>query len=286
MVARGSGRRTRVCRRVLAAASLTVSTAVLAACGGGGGNANGASSSTSSQAGEVVARVGATPITRAQVNHWMSTVAGGDYYEVSFGHTVPEGLVSDPPRYGACVARLEATSAAAPSKANQPSSVELLTKCRELHQVLRLQAIALLVEIEWILGLAAEEGISASDEEVLAAYNKSTGERFANRTAVSRNQVARRISVSDELLLFRKNVLASKLLAKLKSHGEVVNLSRLEARWTPKIDCRPGYVVEHCRQFRGAPHPSPSRPSAAVLMEQVDGLATGRCRATSTCGKQ
>jgi hypothetical protein len=281
-----SGGPTRVWLRALVAIALMVTTAVLTACGAGGGNASGASSSTTSQAGEVVARVGATPITRAEVNHWMSTLAGGDYYEVSFGDTVPEGLVSDPPRYSVCVAHLEGAAAKAPLKGNQPSSVELLTKCRELHQALRLQAIALLVDVEWILGLAAEEGISASAKEVLAAYNRSTAERFANRSALSRNQVARRISVSDELLLFRKNVLASKLIAKLKSQGGVASISRLEARWAPKIDCRPGYVVEHCKQFHSTPPPSPSQPSAAVLLEQVNGLATGHCRDTPNCGKQ
>jgi hypothetical protein len=286
MMAGESGVPTRVWLSALVAIALMVTTPVLTACGAGGGNASGASSSTSSQAGEVVARVGATPITTAAVNHWMATLAGGDYYEVSVGHTVPEGLVSDPPRYSVCVAHLEATAAKAPLKGNQPSSVELLTKCRELHQALRLQAIALLVEIEWILGLAAEEGISASDKEVLAAYNRSTAERFSNRAALSRNQAARKISVSDELLLFRKNVLASKLIAKLKSYGGVASIGRLEARWAPKIDCRPGYVVEHCKQFHGTPPPSPGQPSAAVLLEQVDGLATGHCRDTLNCGKQ
>jgi hypothetical protein len=286
MIVGESGGRTRVWLGTLVAIALMATTAVLTACGGSGGNASGASSSTSSQAGEVVARVGATPITRAEVNHWMSVLAGGDYYEVSIGHTVPEGLVSDPPRYSVCVAHLEATAAKAPLKGNQPSSVELLTKCRQLHQALRLQATALLVEIEWILGLAAEEGISASDKEVLAAYSRSNAERFSNRSALSRNQAARKITVSDELLLFRKNVLASKLIAKLKSHGGVANFSRLEARWAPKIDCRPGYVVEHCKQFHGAPPASQNQPSAAVLLEQVDGLATGHCRDTSTCGKQ
>ena len=65
----------------------------LTACGGGSGSS-----------GDVVARVGETAITRAAVSHWMGTLAGGDYYVMSSQHTVPAGLVSDPPDYAGCVA--------------------------------------------------------------------------------------------------------------------------------------------------------------------------------------
>lgn len=285
MTASVPGRSARTCRRTLVATSLMVSMVVLAACGGGGGNVSGASSG-GSQGDSVVARVGTTAITRTEVNHWMSTLAGGDYYEVTHGHTVPKGLVSDPPRYSECVAELEATADAAPVRTSQPSSVELLEKCRQLHRALRLQAVTLLVDIELIFVLAAEEGASATDKEVLAAYDKSTAERFPSRSALARSQAARRISVSDEVLLFRKDLLASKLLAKLKSRGGLKALSRLEARWTSKIDCQPGYVVGRCKQFRGEPPPSPSSPPAAVLMEQVGALATGRCADSAACAKQ
>jgi hypothetical protein len=270
--------------RVLLAASLTALAAVATACGGGGKNAGGASSAGQSGSREVVAQVGSTPITRGQVNHWMSTLAGGDYFELSAGHTVPEGLVSDPPRYSACVAHLEAAAAAAPFKATQPSSVQLLTKCRQLNQALRLQAAGLLVEIQWLIDLAAEEGISISNAEILAAYNKSASERFSSRAALSRDQAARRISVSDELLLIKKNLAADKLVTKLKSRGGVSAIAALEARWKSKIDCRAGYVVERCKQYQGAPPPSPDRPPASVLIEQVAALATGRCTNKPACG--
>jgi hypothetical protein len=288
MMVRGFG------RLVLAAAALALLAAVMTACGGSGGNTDGPSgssnvSSTSAGpgSGEVVARVGSTPITRATVNHWMATLAGGDYYELSAGHTVPEQLVSDPPRYGVCVSHLEAAAASAPFKAVQPSGVQLLAKCRELYQALRSQAVTLLVEIEWIFGLAAEEGVTVTDAEVLAAYKNSTAERFPSPALLSRNQAAKRISISDELLLIRRDLLSERIVAKLKSKsGRLSGLSQLEARWRPRIDCRPGYVAEHCKQFNGAPPPSPGRPPASILMEQVATLATGHCTNIPACGKQ
>src|SRR5690242_17751751 len=96
LVMTGSVRMAGSFRRVLAwvvAAIVSSFVAVgLTACGGGGGGASGAS-------GDVVARVGGAAITRAAVSHWMATLAGGDYYELSGRRPVPTGLVSDPPDY-------------------------------------------------------------------------------------------------------------------------------------------------------------------------------------------
>lgn len=283
----------------------TLLVVVIAGCGGGGsssssstagGPSNASVLASSSQtttaslgpsSGEVVARVGSVPITKAQVNHWMATVAGGDYYQLSGGHTVPEGLVSDPPRYGVCVERLEAAAAAAPRKLYTLTGVQLLTKCRQMYQALRTQATALLVSIEFVFGLGEEEGITVSDAEVLAADKRSNAERFHTQAQLNSDRAAKRVSVSDNLLLVKQNLFSQKLLAKLKAHGrELANLLALaEATWKEKTTCRPGYVVEHCKEFKGAPPPSPASPPASVLMEQVAALATGRCTNLPACGK-
>jgi len=231
--------------------------------------------------------VGSAKITKGQVNHWMATLAGGDYYELSDKHTVPEGLVSDPPQYGVCVAHLEAAAAASPVKLSEPTGVQLLTKCRQMYQALRAQATALLVVTAFVFGLGNDEGITVSDAEVLAAYNKGNAERYSSPAQLASYQAARRSSVSDELLLTKKNLISNKILAKLKAQGlGAADIGRAEASWRQKTDCRPGYVVEHCKQYHGAPPPSPDHPPASVLMEQVAALATGRCINKPACGKQ
>jgi hypothetical protein len=292
-------------RRLAPTAALaTLLVVIVTGCGGGGGSGSSSSTEASNagapassaqtttaslgpSSGEVVARVGSVPITKAQVNHWMATVAGGDYYELSGGHAVPEGLASDPPRFGLCVERLEATAAAAPRKRYAPTGVQFLTKCRQLYQGLRAQAAALLVAIEFVFGLAEEEGITVSDAEVLAADKRSNAERFHSQAQLNRDRAAKRASVADDLLLVKQNLVSQKLLAKLKVHGhELAKLLALaEATWKQKTTCRPGYVVEHCKEFKGAPPPSPSSPAPSVLMEQVAALATGHCTNLPACGK-
>ncbi len=272
----------------VAVAALLVAT--MGACGGGSSGTSSASAtdSSGSGSGEVLARVGSTPITKAQLTHWMGTLAGGDYYELSAKHTVPANLVSDPPNYGACVASLEAAAAAAPVKLAQPTGVQLLTKCRQLYQAIRAQAMALLVEIQWVLGLGSDEGITVSDAEALAFYNKSMAERFPKRAELSRYQADRRTSASDELLLIKKNLVSEKLLAKVKSQGSAgtAGFIRAQASETAKTDCHPGYVVEYCMQFHGEASGSVASPPASVLVEQVAALATGRCINRPACAKQ
>jgi hypothetical protein len=275
---------------IAAIAAIVLATAA-SACGSGGSASGAGASSSSSQAssgsGEVVVRVGSTPITRAEVSHWMQTVAGGSYYELSGRQTLPAGLVSDPPNYGQCVARLEAAAAAAPNKTYQASGVQLLSKCRELNLQLRLSAVGLLVSIQFTLGLARSGGVSVSDAETLAALDKGNAERFSTPAALSANQAARRISIADELLLMKKDILANRLLSKLNGPGGAGFLPRAEAEWAAKTDCKPGYVVEHCKQYRGeAPHTAATPPSGAVLLEQIAALLTGRCTNLPACGKQ
>ncbi len=186
------------------------------------------------------------------------------------------------------MARLEAAAAASPVKVSQASGVQLLGKCRQLYRALRAQAAMLLVEVQWFLGVAGDEGFTASDAEVLKYYDQAMALRHPNRAELSRSQAARRISTSDELLLIKKNLLSQKVLAKVKSLGKagMTSLLRSEAAWTAKTDCRPGYVVERCKQFHGEAPATAASPSPAVLLEQVATLATGRCINLPACAKQ
>jgi hypothetical protein len=258
------------------------------------GSATGVNSDVSSgsaslgvSSGQVVAKVGSTPITQGQVNHWMATLAGGDYYELSRHSTIPANLASDPPRYSTCVSQLEAAAAAAPHKLYEVSGVQLLTKCRQLYQQLRTQATAFLVKALYVQGVASDFEVGASDPEVLGFYKRSTKERFPSEAVASSYLTARRATLSDELLVMKLDLLSQKTLEKVKAQGTSgsSDLAQAEARWTAKTDCSPGYVVEHCKQFHGEAAHTAANPSAAVLMEQVAAIATGRCTNLAACGK-
>jgi hypothetical protein len=142
-----------------------VAAAGLASCGGGSSS-------------DVVAKVGSTAVTKAEVNHWMSTLAGGDYYEVSRKHTMPAGLVSEPADYARCTANLSAAVGSVAPPPARPTPSLLLSKCRQLHYAVRQQAAEFLVEGQALIGLAREEGITASDREIKETFAEIKKQEF------------------------------------------------------------------------------------------------------------
>lgn len=274
-------------RTSILAAVVAIAGLWLASCGGS--STNSASGGAAGDPNEIVARVGATTITRAAVSHWMSALAGGEYYEVSRNHTIPAGLASDPPNYGGCVAGLEGAEASSPAGSPKPSSVHLLSKCQQLYQALKTQATAFLVATEWTIASDRELGITASDQEVLGLFKRVRASAYPSDSRLHEYLAARRLTLPDLLLQTRLNLLAQKALQKIgpTGPGKAVTASFNAAwtRWAQKTDCRPGYVVEHCRQYKSGPT-YPSSPPASVMMEEVTGIATGRCASRAVCAEK
>jgi len=144
----------------------------LAACGGGGPHGAGRSSSgataassghTASQAADIqanspglrepVASVAGKPITRGTLLHWME-IGGASKQEV------PE-----PASVTSCIAALRSGQALAQLKGG----------CKERYQKLMVPALNGLIHSQWLLGEAAEEGITLSPVELEHEFEKSTG---------------------------------------------------------------------------------------------------------------
>lgn len=254
---------TKTTRPISTFIAVSLAVAGLAACGGG-------------TSGDVVAQVGGSSITKGELNHWMSTLAGGDFYEISKQHTVPSGLVSEPPNYGACVARLEAVAAGVVRVQPKLTAAQLFSKCRQLYQALKLQALGFLVEAQWIIGLAGEEGLKATDGEVMQLFKEIKAEQFPKERELQRYLASNRRSLADEMFVVKLDVLRRKIQQKLSTGGGqmLARLTEVGQRWTAKTSCRSGYVVRHCKQYTGQ-QPAPSLPSPAVLLERV-AVITGR----------
>lgn len=243
----------------------------LAACGGGASS-------------QVVAQVGGSSITKADVNHWMSTLIGGDFVDISANHTVPAGLVSEPPNYAVCVARLRAAAASQSAERPKPAAALLLSKCRQLYQVLRLQAISYLVTAHWIIGLDGEEGVKATDDEVMQLFEQTKATQFPKPGQLQEYLASNRRSLADEMFVVKMNLLSQKIQQKIATNGKQVLAKIAEAgrRWTAKTSCSVGYVVQHCRQYTG--ESASSLPSASNLLEQVAVITGRRCINTPACG--
>jgi hypothetical protein len=254
----------------LAAAALLA--AGLAACGGSG-------------SGEVLASVGGSPISQSAVSHWMASLAGGDYWEASHGHPLPVGLVSDPPDYAKCVARLRAAVAANPHGSSASSGL-LMTKCREMNLALRIQAEAWLVSADWLTSVYGAEGVVAREPEVRRLFKQISAREYPTQADLRQYLADRDFSLADLLFVVKLDVLRANAAHKASTGGKRVDdeIAAAERRWTAKTTCNRGFVVEHCSQYDGTqiyPGQSP-----VILMEQVATLTTGLCVNEAACGKE
>jgi len=246
---------------------------------------SGAGCGSSGSSSHAVAHVGKVAITTAQIDHWMHTLIGGDYFELSHGHIIPEGVVSLPPDYPRCESTLQATSDNAPVKT--PLNREQLSrKCREIYQALKLQATHFLVNAAWLAEIDRDLGITASDQEVAKLFKEFKAREFPSAADQKRFFTEHRINMVDELTVLRLDVLKQKngkLLGE-ENKAKVQNLLREEQKWNARTSCQLGYVVEHCKEYTKSP--TQIAVAASVLMEQIAALARGRCTYPAACGKQ
>jgi hypothetical protein len=248
---------------VVAALSLS---AAIAGCGGGGG-----------LPGDVVAQVGNEPITQSAVNHWMSTLVGGDFYEIS-RRAAPIGLASDPENYPACRAALEKLMSG--SAQVKPSEAQLRHKCEQLHLAIRAQAVSYLITVHVTKEQAAELGLGATPAEVERLFRTVQAREFPKETELRQYLAERHWSVADELFLLKRDLLSeklkSKLLQKYAGASGQLALARYakdkNGLWTGKTICRAGYVVQGCSEY-GPAQAAAARadPSPAILIEELTG---------------
>jgi hypothetical protein len=230
----------------------------------------------------VVGAVGERTITRSEVNHWMGEIVGGEFYELSHGRWMPLGLVSDPPNYQGCVRRVESILVT-PSGRVRPSGVDLLTKCRELHQAVKSQAMGLLVALHWTVGVLGEVGLHVSEAQTQRALTLLKAQQFPKQGAWKQYLASRRRTVADELALLKLDLLGHKAERVLHSKQGITRVTEAEQRWTAKTTCTPGYVVKSCKQYVAQQSTSTSPPSAALL-EQLASITGTPCINKPACG--
>lgn len=267
-----------VTRAAVAAVAVSIVLLGMSACGVGHGD----------PPGEVVAKIGGTAVTRPELNHWMSTLAGGDFYEVGRRHAVPARLASEPPDYAACVASLQAAAAnthrgqgSATSPPLAVNATQLLQKCHELYVALRLQATAYVVEGQWLTAVAAAVGVRASEAEVQSLLREIKAREYPRPGEFQRYLASSRRSLADELFVVKLDVLERRLGQQMSTHAKQIKLLEAGHKVTAETDCRPGYVVPHCRQFKTS---KTSGRSPVVLLEQVATITGIACVNLQACG--
>jgi hypothetical protein len=234
----------------------------LAACGGGSSNAI---------PPDAVAVVGDTPISKATLNHWMKTIVGGDFFE-RLGKRAPLNLVSEPPNYAACLPGAKELTEASGRKPPF-TTPELEQKCRQLYEAIKEQTMTFLISVQWRINEAAEEGITVSDAEISKYANEANASEFPKPGEFAKYLADREWAPSDQLYQFKRNLLSTKLAAHIKAgdtaqaHIAYINFIKKNiTKRTAETNCRRGYLVFQCRQFKAPPA---GLPAPIVILEEL-----------------
>jgi hypothetical protein len=251
----------------------------LSACGGGGSSKSTSTDSSTaaiaaafgehpgSHYGEdTVAKVGALTISRPFLNLWMTIELGEDYYSL-FKREAPDGLVADPPNLPACVAALQRLGATPAKGKVHLSTPQRRSKCEQLTQAIKAQALTFLVASDWLINFDAAHGVNATDAELGHAMKELETIRYPKPGQFEASLRVRRRDLGEEMYLAKIDILQRNLQQRIEKEGNGSKLSKEASSAANTAICRPGYVVTHCKEFRSPAYTGPA--PGALLKEAV-----------------
>jgi len=205
---------------------------------------------------DVAAQVGGTTISRNEVQHWMSVIAG----EVSTAAGHPEPPVPEPPGYGACIdykKRYPTTSVAA----KRPTA-SIRLECRREFEKEKLKALYFLIPSVWVRGEAAKLGVDLTGKELERELAAATA-HFPSEAVARKLLVGARGTAKDLSARLTQLVLVTRVQRALEREARQSHLTlpqrqqaldrfseRFERTWRAATSCRPGYVMPICKQYR------------------------------------
>lgn len=213
-----------------------IASAAFAGCGGGSNVATvtttvtqaGGTQSPSASSGEAVATVDQTPIAKATFDHWMAVTA-------ALSHST--------------------------------------TRSSATYTARQNQVLGYLITSQWVVGEAAHLGVSVNEAEVHQRLAKFRTKQFPKASEFSKYLASVGESEADLLRRTKAELLESKIsrrviAGKTASTGAHTLLITFQnsfyTRWKQRTSCKAGYVMEDCKEYKGAPHSQSTSGSSAT----------------------
>ena len=199
--------------RFLALGAFFVAMAVaLAACGG------------DSIPGNAVAKVGDASITKDTFNHWMKVAAIS-----SSGATEPDkaGASANVPNpadgFKECIAEKKKT-APKPAKGQPvPTDAQFKSQCSQQYEGLKQQVLQFLISSQWIQGEAKDQGVTVSDKEVQAQFDKTKKQSFPKEADFQKFLKTSGMTLDDIKFRVKLDALSNKLRTKITKGKDAVS---------------------------------------------------------------
>lgn len=127
------------------------------------------------------------------------------------------------------------------------------TVCARLGLAMEQQALAGIIEFDWLIGQAKELGVELSKQERESAFARWRAEQFPHSGEFQKYLSDRNMTVADAREGVEEEVLSHKLVRQLEELQGKGAYGRFERRATPewkaKTLCEPRYSVEVCRGY-------------------------------------
>jgi phosphatidylethanolamine-binding protein (PEBP) family uncharacterized protein len=123
------------------------------------------------------------------------------------------------------------------------------------------QALGFLITSEWVIGEAAARKIAVSEAEVKRRFDQLVHQSFPKPGSMKAYLSRSGESEADLLARIKVELLASHIAAHVTAGKSASQRSVLltgfehnfQKHWKALTSCSPGYVMEDCKQYRGAP---------------------------------
>jgi hypothetical protein len=200
----------------------------------------------------VVVQVGDTRIAGATYNHWMA-IGAATVEMPQPGRSLPQPVEYEPPAFTACVAHLRT------SAAKSATTAQLTARCKRTFESIQRRILNFLITGYWMRGAATEHGSSVSEAEVRERFQEERRAHYPTAASFRRLQQTSHQTVPDLMFALQTQMLSAKLLesfttdhSHLKSEQATIAAfnKSIRSKWTARTDCKPGYVIRDCRQYK------------------------------------
>jgi hypothetical protein len=261
-------------RPLAALACLVLALTALSACGSGKSTTTTAADPPKTIPANSVALVGSTPITKANLTHWMHSMLGGDYWE-RFGKRAPVGLVSEPANYAACEAAARGLVA---QSGHELTPAQISQRCRQLHVAIREQALLFLINVLWRVNEGKENGITVSDAATTSYSAKYIAKFYPKPGEYEKYLATHEWAPSDELYQVKRNLLTTALKEKVTGRSrKLEETPQSRAKYFSFVEqhipkrksetrCVAAYAVSMCT---GYTEPASSPPAPDEILEEL-----------------
>jgi foldase protein PrsA len=161
-----------------------------------------------------VAKVGESEITQDEFDKWLKTAV------IQQAQGGP-AAVPDPPDFTKCVAAKK--KAPAPEGQDKPTEAQLKKQCEQEYDQLKSEVMQFLIQAEWVLQEADQQGIEVSDKQVAKSLEDQKKQAFPTDKAY--NEFLKTSGMTEDDILFRVklNDLQQKLTQKVTQEARKVS---------------------------------------------------------------